>query len=83
VAYEPPSLIGSKDKSVSSEKSQEIKDVVKKLAPQPVLIGAGIHSAKDILTGLEMGAKGFLIATDVVKAKDPGKELRELARAMK
>lgn len=83
VAYEPPSLIGSRDKSVSSERPKEIEEVVKKLAPQQVLIGAGIHSPEDIRVGLKLGAKGFLISTDVVKAKDPGKELRELAKAMK
>ena len=45
----------------------------------PILIGAGIHSPEDIRVGLELGAKGFLLATDVVKAQNPEEQLRELA----
>ena len=83
VAFEPPSLIGSKDKSVSSERPQDVAMVAQKLVPQRVFIGAGIHSGEDVRVGLELGARGFLVATDVVKATDPEKELRELAMAMK
>lgn len=80
IAYEPHELIGSTDKSVASEKSFTIQDLTSKIQI-PVLIGAGVHSPDDIKTGLELGAKGFLLATDVVKALDPEKELRELALA--
>lgn len=83
VAFEPPSLIGSREKSVASERPEEIAEVVNKLAPQQVFIGAGVHNGEDIEVGIKLGAKGFLIATDVVKAIDPAKELRELATVMK
>jgi triosephosphate isomerase (TIM) len=80
IAYEPPELIGSKDKSVASENPEIITQVVKAVI-KPVLIGAGVHSREDIRTGLSLGAKGVLLATDVVLAEDPETELRELAQA--
>lgn len=80
IAYEPRELIGNKDKSVASEKPDVIQHLISNIN-LPVLIGAGIHSPDDIKTGLKLGAKGFLLATDVVKADDPYRELLELAKA--
>ena len=82
VAYEPKYLIGSKDKSVASEKPDAIKEIVKIYAPVGVLAGAGIHQADDVKIACKMGAKGVLVASDVVGAKDPKKELLELAKAI-
>lgn len=81
VAYEPIEFIGNKDLSVASERGGVIKQVVEVLVGMPIIIGAGIHSAADVKAGLEFGAKGILVATDVVLADNPGKELRELASA--
>lgn len=78
IAYEPVELIGSKDKSVSSQKPDVIARVVREVRA-PVLIGAGVHSARDVQVGQELGAKGILLATDIVLADDPEGELRELA----
>ncbi|HEX8924005.1 MAG TPA: triose-phosphate isomerase [Patescibacteria group bacterium] len=78
-AYEPSELIGSTEKSVASEKSQIIRKAVEMLAPTPVLVGAGIHSPEDVKVSLEMGAKGLLIATNIVKSKQPKDDLRKLA----
>ena len=80
IAYEPPELIGSKDKSVASENPDIIVKVVKAVN-RPVLIGAGVHSREDVRVGLSLGAKGILLATDVVLSADPETELRELAQA--
>lgn len=79
VAYEPKEFIGNKEKSVSSERPEIIKKIVEHYSSIPVLVGAGIHSKEDVKTVLDLGAKGILVATDVVKAEDPKKELRELA----
>ncbi|MEI8067593.1 MAG: triose-phosphate isomerase [Candidatus Shapirobacteria bacterium] len=81
VAYEPSELIGSKDKSVASEKPQVIKKMVEKFAPIPVLVGAGVKSVEDIKISLKLGAKGVLIASGIVTAKDPKSELLKLATA--
>lgn len=80
LAFEPPELIGNKEKSVSSEKPEDVKHLVSSVQI-PVLVGAGVHSADDVKIALEMGAKGILVATDVVLAKDPEQQLRELAMA--
>jgi triosephosphate isomerase len=82
IAYEPHELIGSRDKSVATEKMSNVQYLVSSVRC-PILIGAGIHSPEDIRVGLELGAKGFLLATDVVRAVDPEKQLRELAEAFK
>ncbi|OGB84937.1 hypothetical protein A2994_01270 [candidate division Kazan bacterium RIFCSPLOWO2_01_FULL_48_13] len=82
IAYEPPELIGSRDKSVSSEKPEIIKRLVTSVQ-NPVLIGAGVHSPGDVKVGLKFGAKGVLLATDVVLAEDPEYRLRKLAEAFK
>jgi triosephosphate isomerase len=78
LAFEPEELIGDKQKSVATEKPNEIKEIVNIWTKRQVLIGAGIHSRKDIRVGLEMGARGFLVSSDVVTAKDPEKQFREL-----
>lgn len=80
IAYEPPELVGSRDKSVASEKPEIIEKVVKAVH-FPVLVGAGVHSPEDVQVALKLGAKGVLVSTDVVLADGPERELRELALA--
>lgn len=80
VAYEPAYLIGSQDKSVATEKPEVIGRVAKML-DCPVLAGAGIKNKQDVEIALAMGAKGVLVASDIVKAEDPEKELLELSGA--
>lgn len=80
IAYEPKYLIGSKDKSVATEKPEVIKKIVEKYSEIPVLVGAGVHSVKDVEVSLKLGAKGILISSYIVKNKNPEKRLEELAR---
>ena len=54
--------------------------MVDKYSKTPVLVGAGIHSKQDVKIALDLGAKGILVATDVIEADNPKKELAELAR---
>ncbi len=77
IAFEPPELIGSTGASVSSENPESIVESVKKSRGIPLLVGAGINSISDVKTALKLGAQGFLVATAIVKAKDPEKALRE------
>jgi len=49
----------------------------------PLLVGAGIHSGEDIKKALELGAKGVVVATAVVKAFDPKAKLLELTQEFK
>jgi len=79
LAYEPSEFIGSRTTSVSTVKPEVIRDFIKEIKKIPVLVGAGVHSKKDVEVALKLGAKGILVATDVVLAKDPKKELTDLA----
>lgn len=82
IAYEPPELIGNTDKSVATEKPEIITEVLN-ITHHPLLIGAGIHNAEDVKTGIRLGAKGILLATSVVLAEIPEVELKKLAEAFK
>jgi triosephosphate isomerase len=78
IAYEPKELIGGKV-SVSDSKPELIKKIVKKVKPIKVLIGAGIKTRQDVVESLELGAKGVLVASGVIKDKNPKKKIKELA----
>ncbi len=79
LAYEPPELIGSQTASVSKAKPEVIKDFVIEIKNIPVLVGAGIHSQQDVKKGIELGAVGILVSSDIVLAQNPEKELLDLA----
>jgi len=82
VSYEPPELVGSKTTSVAKEKPEIIAKAVEiaKRKSLPLIVGAGIKSEEDIKKSLELGATGFAIASDIVKAEDPKTELLELIK---
>lgn len=82
LAYEPSELIGNKEKSVATERPKAIKKIVE-ISKIPVIVGAGIHSKQDVKISLQMGAKGVLVATNVVLADDPEKALTSLAEGFK
>ena len=85
IAIEPPELIGS-GISVSSAQPEIVSGsvtAVKNINPDVhVLCGAGITNGDDASAAMDLGAKGILVASGVVKAPDPYKALLELARAM-
>lgn len=80
IAYEPPELIAG-DISVSEAKSDQILNAINFLRAQrvniPLLVGAGIKKKKDLITALKLGASGILVASGIVKAKEPDKILEE------
>lgn len=78
VAYEPPELIGG-EISVSQAQPEVIERIVKILPRQKVIVGAGIKSQTDVKRALQLGAKGVLVSSAVVKAKDPEEKLLELS----
>lgn len=86
IAIEPPELIGS-GKAVSKEKPEIIiKSVsaVKNTRNKTLLLcGAGIISGNDVSRAIELGAKGILVASGIVKAKDWQKIIEEFADAFK
>lgn len=85
VSYEPSDLVGSTTLSVSEAKPEIIKEAadIARGFGLPLVVGAGIHTQADIRKGLELGAVGFAVATDIVKASDPKKELLDLIEGYK
>jgi len=84
IAIEPPELIGT-GVAVSKAKPEVITDTlnaVQKVNPTiPVLCGAGITTGEDVRAALDLGTKGVLLASGVVKAKDWRKAIADLAIA--
>jgi len=85
IAIEPPELIGG-DASVTAAKPEVItKSVTRIRATNPnvqVLCGAGVKTGKDVAKALELGTVGVLLASGVVKAKNPQKALLDLAKGL-
>ncbi len=80
VAYEPPELVGSKTTSVAQAKPEIIAEAVEISRKEglPLVVGAGIKSLDDVKKSLELGAVGVAVASDVVSAENPRKEILDL-----
>jgi triosephosphate isomerase len=83
IAVEPPELIGG-DISVTTANPTVIEDTVEAVkkvnSSVRVLCGAGVKTGEDVSTAIELGTSGVLLASGVVKAKDPAAVLRDLVK---
>lgn len=83
VAVEPPELIGG-DISVTTANPEVVSGTVReirKIAPDvKILCGAGVKTGEDVRIAIELGTEGVLLASGVVKAKDPKQILYELVK---
>ncbi|KCZ72730.1 triosephosphate isomerase [Candidatus Methanoperedens nitroreducens] len=81
VAIEPPELIGS-GIPVSKADPDIVRgsvSAVKRIQPDvEVLCGAGISRGDDVAAALELGAAGVLLASGIIRAKDPKAALIDL-----
>lgn len=81
VAIEPPELIGSGN-PVSKANPEIVSGsvrAVKNINPRvKVLCGAGISTGDDVAAALSLGAVGVLLASGVIKAKDPKAALYDI-----
>lgn len=86
IAIEPPELIGT-GRAVSTEKPQLITNAVlavkKANNSTKLLCGAGIVSGKDVSKAIQLGAKGILVASGIVKAKNWNGIITEFTKAIK
>lgn len=86
VSIEPPELIGT-GVAVSKAQPQVVTNTVNLVrsvnTESVILCGAGISHGEDVAVALELGTMGILVASAIVKAKDPYSVLREFAEAMK
>ena len=85
IAIEPPDLIGT-GISVSKARPELITDSLHKIraanSKVKVLCGAGITTAEDVSKALLLGTEGVLVASSVVKSKDPQTILFAMANAI-
>jgi triosephosphate isomerase len=83
VAVEPPELIGG-DISVTKANPRIVEDTVDAVKEAnrsvSVLCGAGIKTGADVKAALDLGADGVLLASGVVRAKDPRAALLDLVK---
>ena len=86
IAIEPPELIGT-GIPVSKAKPEVITDTIKLVREinkkVVILCGAGISRGEDVKAALRLGTQGVLVASGIVKAKDPYTILREFAEAIR
>jgi len=86
IAIEPPELIGG-GVSVTKAKPEIVSGAVERIhranPKVDVLCGAGVKTGRDVSRAIELGAVGVLLATGVVRAKDPRKALTDLAKGLR
>lgn len=81
VAVEPPELIGTgipvsqAQPEVVEDSVKGVKSINKKIK---VLCGAGISTGGDMKAAMDLGADGVLLASGIVKAKNPKEALLDL-----
>jgi triosephosphate isomerase len=85
VSVEPPELIGT-GIPVSKSQPEIVTNTVRLVhairSDQTILCGAGISKGEDVAVALKLGTQGVLVASGIVKAKDPYTILREFADAI-
>jgi triosephosphate isomerase len=86
ISIEPPELIGS-GVAVSKAKPEDVTrtiELVRKVNSHAVILcGAGISHGEDVAVALKLKTQGVLVASAIVKAKDPYSVMREFADATK
>jgi len=85
IAIEPPELIGT-GRAISTEKPQLITNSINAVQSAKnstkLLCGAGIVSAEDVSRAVELGSKGILVASGVIKAKNWENILCDFSRGL-
>lgn len=85
IAIEPPELIGS-GKAVSKERPELITKAATAVNSADnktkLLCGAGIVSGEDVAKAKELGSKGILVASGIIKAKDWNQIMTEFAKSI-
>jgi triosephosphate isomerase len=86
ISIEPPELIGT-GIAVSKAQPEAVTNTIKLVRKvndhAVILCGAGISHGEDVAVALKLGTQGVLVASGIVKAKDPYTVLREFADSTK
>ena len=86
ISIEPPELIGT-GVAVSKAQPEAVTNTIKLVRKVNndtiILCGAGISHGEDVSVALRLGTYGVLVASGIVKAKNPYMMLREFADSAK
>ena len=86
ISIEPPELIGT-GVAVSKAHPEDVTNtirLVRKVNEKAIILcGAGISHGEDVAAALKLGTQGVLVASGIVKAKDPYSVLHAFADATK
>jgi triosephosphate isomerase len=86
ISIEPPELIGT-GVAVSKAQPEAVTNTIKKVrkvnSEAVILCGAGISHGEDVSVALKLGTHGILVASGVIKAKNPYLTLLEFADSAK
>jgi triosephosphate isomerase (TIM) len=81
IAIEPPDLIGT-GVAVSKARPELITNAIKRIRSVnnsvEILCGAGVSAAEDVGKALELGTRGVLVSSSVVKGTNPGQLLENM-----
>jgi len=81
IAIEPPDLIGT-GVAVSKARPELITNAIKRIrsvnGSVDILCGAGVSTAEDVGKALELGTRGVLVSSSVVKGTNPGQLLENM-----
>jgi len=81
IAIEPPDLIGT-GVAVSKARPELITSAIKRIRSVnnsvDILCGAGVSTAEDVGKALELGTRGVLVSSSVVKGSNPGQLLENM-----
>ncbi len=82
VAVEPPELIGT-GIPVSKAKPEVIirsVELIRKVNSEAIILtGAGISKGEDVYAAIKLGTNGVLVASAIVKAKNPYEVIKDMA----
>jgi triosephosphate isomerase (TIM) len=81
IAIEPPDLIGT-GVAVSKARPELITNAIKRIrtvnSSIDILCGAGVSTAEDVGKALELGTRGVLVSSSVVKGTNPSQLLENM-----
>ena len=81
IAIEPPDLIGT-GVAVSKARPELITNSIKRIrtinSSVDILCGAGVSTAEDVGKALELGTRGVLVSSSVVKGTNPSQLLENM-----
>lgn len=81
IGFEIAELIGTKT-SITATNPKAIEHAVKICGDVPLIVGAGVNSAEDLVIARKLGAGGVLISSAIVLDNKPGEKLVELIKGL-